>query len=496
MNELELTFAKDRYQKNNLRKREQFRQYVYYSGDNYNMLRYLDEVLAVTYRMEEIKDMQKQVVNITKKIVNQQSVVYSEPALRKIKVGDVVNEDLTKYYRRIMPDNINTVDKTANRHANLSNVSLTHVLFSVNTGKFRFKVSPSYLFDADTDEEDNLSTVKYQKYAVIRGVEQVVTVVWTKNSHYYVDSFGNQISVSDDYKNDYEIITFADFVVEQQPYYWGEGQNDLINVNEQVNFLLTKLINSDIISGTEGIPLFINLKESILGMAEDDGTTKKIRLSRKRPIFADGVTKDDVLPDAKYINSTPYVKEITEFVDWYIRLIANMKGLDPNRVLGKVQDTSDYQKIADLSEQIEIRRDTVDSARQYEQKRFNIVRTMNNMYYKNKQLQKKFDLKEIPEDCELVVDFADLDISKTVADKVLMRRHEAEFGISTPVDWYLEKNPDVTKEIAEEEIKKNKEYTGSIIDMGGGKDTVRDFMNSFDKTNRESLPINRGNSNA
>lgn len=496
MNDLELTFAKDKFQKNAVRRKEQFRQHVYYSGDDFNMRRYLDEVLATTYRMEEIKDMQKQVVNITKKIVNQQSVVYSEPALRKIKVGEKVDDELTKYIRRIMPDNINTVDKTANRYANLSNVSLTHVLFSVNTGKFRLKVSPAYLFNADTDEEDNLSKVSYQKYATIRGVDQIVTVVWTKNTHYYMDEFGNRIPVSDAEKNDFGIITFADFVVEQQPYYWGEGQNDLINVNEQVNFLLTKLVNSDIISGTEGIPLFINLKESILGMAEDDGTSKKIRLSRKRPIFADGVTKEDVLPDAKYINSTPYVKEVIEFVDWYIRLIANMKGLDPNRVLGKVQDTSDYQKIADLSEQIEIRRDTIDSARQYEKKRFDIIRTMNNMYYKNKQLQRKFDLQEIPLDCELVVDFADLDISKTVADKVLMRRHEAEFGISTPVDWYLEKNPDVSREIAEENIKKNKEYTGKIIDMGGGKDTVRDFMNSFDKTNRESLPINRGGSNA
>jgi hypothetical protein len=147
MNILTMAYHKDMAEKNDIRVEEQKKQYIYYSGDAFNIKKYLVDALNISYSATNIEEMQLQWVNITEKIINQMAVVYLQPAVRTIMLNGEASEDLTDYYNEIMPKNINTQDKDAHRLAKLHNVSLPFVTFDEDTGRFDYKTQPSYLYN-------------------------------------------------------------------------------------------------------------------------------------------------------------------------------------------------------------------------------------------------------------------------------------------------------------------------------------------------------------
>src|SRR5690606_10879734 len=98
-NVIQLSYAKDKSDKNNIRKKEQEKLYWYYSGDKHNILKCLDETLSITYDLaDDVAEMQKQWVNLTEKIINQLAVVYRDPAKRTLTKGGQENKEATEYY--------------------------------------------------------------------------------------------------------------------------------------------------------------------------------------------------------------------------------------------------------------------------------------------------------------------------------------------------------------------------------------------------------------
>lgn len=446
---LELIQHKDKMDKENIRKDEQEWQYRYYSGDFYNTKKLLVSTLETTYDSADVVEMQLQVVNITEKIINQMCVVYSDPAQRQILINGDVNDELTKYYNSILPLDMNTSDKDAHRLAKLHNTVLTHVTFE--NGKFKYTTLPSYLYGVDQDAK-KLLEVSYEK---MYG-DDWYKVYWTDTRHYRRDSYGNEGAVPDgDGTNPFGVIPFPVFRLKNCVDFWGEGQNDLANVNEQTNVLLTKLINSDVIMGTEGTLLAINLDLGKQG-EEEDGE-KKVRTGRRHPVSVNNVKSDDQQPSLQHVTGDPHIVETERAIDWYIRLIANFKGLNPNVILGQVKDTSDYQKIMDAVEQMEIRKGDIESCRVYEEDRFQITKTMNNVLAPTEE-----GLQEIPEEAKLLVDFAEIEIHKTSQEIRDDRDWALEKNLTTLVEIMIEDNPDLTIAEAERRIENNKKSNSTL----------------------------------
>ncbi len=440
---LQLAQHKDRHDKNNIRKAEQEWQYRYYSGDFFNTSWHLVKALELTYATEDIEEMQLQVINITEKIINQMSVVYLDPAKRMIMLNDKLDEDLTEYYNNILPLDVNTADKQSHRLAKLHNTVLPHITFE--KGRFKYTTLPSYLYDIK-QEDKNLTEVSYEKMFG----DEWFQVFWSDEEHYRRDSAGNKEDLPDgDGTNPFGVIPFPVKRLKNCVDFWGEGQNDLINVNEQTNVLLTKLVNSDVIMGTEGTVLAVNLGLGKQGV-EKQGE-KRVRTGRRHPLSVDEVKVDDVIPTLQHITSDPHILETREMIDWYIRMVANFKGLNPNAVMSAIKDTSDFQKIMDAVDQMEIRKDDVEPCRTFEQERFDITRTMNNVLVGTEE-----GLKEIPGDAVLVVDFADIEIQKTPQDLRDDRDWRLEKNLITLIQILKEDNPDLTDEQAEEIIENNK----------------------------------------
>ncbi len=460
MIDLQLALHKHRFEENDARIKEQEKRYAYYSGDKVKILSYLKKVLCITYDENDVAEMQLQWVNITRKLIDQMAVIYREPAYRYVtdKEGKE-KDDFTEYYNKLIPENVNTKDKRAHRLAKLDNTSLTFVGFNKKTGKIDYVVEPSWKYTVWVNDEDSsqVDMIMYDKYFVNpKGEPELYTVVWTPKEHFKLDANGNKSAFSTNEKmiNPYGIVPYVPLRLEEGEDFWGDGQSDTVNVNEQINFLLTKVVNSDIILGTEGTILAINLgleKRSSGG----DIQRKEVRVGRKHPYQVDNVTDDKVSPRLEHVSFDPHIEEIRDYIDWQIKQIAAIKGLNPNQILSETKDTSDYQKLMDALDQMELRKDDLEPCREYEKRRFDITRKVNN-YFADTEEGRKFKLKEIPEDLELQVDFAEVEIIKTVSDKWTEREKQLQYNMTSPLDWLMEDNPDLTEDEAQEILNENK----------------------------------------
>lgn len=452
---------------NQIRKDKQEKLYAYYSGDEDAVKSYLKSSLKITYRPLDVDEMQLEWVNITKKLVDQLAVVYRSPATRKLKKGETENKELTKYYNELLPPVVNTKDKTAHRFGRLFNTSITQVLFDRLTGKVKYKIIPSYLYDIEVDYDDplKLTAVKYQKYFNFTGDDELFTVVWTDDENYLLDQDGKKKAIpgNENMTNPFKVLPFVAMIMEEGLDFWGEGQCDAVNVNEQIDLLITKLVNRDIIIGTEGTLYSVN-NDVINQKGEFKNGRKEIRIGVSHPFAVENRRSGDLQPASlQHISFNPQIEAIQGFIDWYIKYIASSKGLNPSAILAQLKETSDYQRMMDAVDQMELRKDDIEICRLYEKERFKITKIVNNTFIDSVE-GKKFGLKKIDDDIEMMVDFAEVEIQMTPADKQAKREFEYTHNMSNEADWMVEDNPDMTLEDAKKKLLENAELKRSTTE--------------------------------
>ena len=449
---------------------EQEKQYAYYSGNSDKMIKYLKKALEITYRDTDIEKTQINYINLTKKMIDQMAVVYRDPASRyfesleeKKSTDDEGNEikdtsaedELTSNFNAILPVNLNTIDNEAHRQAKLSNCSLTFVTIDKKNKRVKYIVNPIYKYTKiELDDEGNLFRIMYDRYMKNgKSEEELYTVVWEKDKHYLLDALGNKIAPKDNPKmvNPYGEIPVAKLKMHISHDYFGEGQNDLININEQINVLLSKIITNDILFATEGTTLAINCEFNKKSSIDDGVTSKEVQTGKKHPISVDNVRTDMITPSIQHITTQPYINEIKDYIDWYIKFIASMKGLNPSAILAQLKDTSDYQKIMDAVDQMEMRKDDIEPCRIYEKDRYELTKLVWNTH------AEELGEKQITDDgFEFKVDFAEIGIHKTIADEQAEFEFKLKYNLTTPAEFLMQQNPDLTIEQAEEIISKNK----------------------------------------
>lgn len=438
--------------------KKQEKQYKYYIGDESAILNYLEDALSINFDTDTTVDMIKHYINLTKKVIDQLSILYNKSAIRTILIDDRPDEELTKYYNSLLPININTVDKMAIRLARLSNVSLTQVFFDKKKRRLVYRVEPAYKFYVESNEinVNEMELLAYDRYYTIGDKEELYTVVWTNEAHYKLDSYDNNIPVGNNlemvnpYKDSYGngIIPFAVLRVNESEDFWGEGQNDLINFNEIINIMLSDLLDSGILMGSAVTPVATNL--DLVYKAEDGSTRpKKLSIGMKHPITAENVRSDMVTPKLEFIKPDTPIQEIRDIIDWHIKLIAITKGLNPNSLIMETKSTSGYSKIMDAMEEIHIREDIIEQTRIYEEDRFNITKSIINAH------ANELNLKPIPDNAKLKVNFAEVNIPKTVQELWLDRELKFKYNLQTPSDWLLDDDKDLEKSDAEYRINEN-----------------------------------------
>lgn len=440
--------------------------YDYYKFSKSDIILYLEDCLIKVLGKDVVdnKEWIYSYINITKKIIDSLAVVYKEPAHRYTD-----DEKINEYLDLILPPSINSIDKEAHRIAKLQNTSLTQIFFDKRKGKLGMNVEGSHKYKVKVDDDDNLELIKYRKYFTnSKGEKELFDVVWTQDEHYKEDQLGNKYAVGNNEErinpfkdgNGAGVIPFAKLMLTKGEDYWGVGQCDLVNVNENINFLLTFLKNDSIILGSGGTTLITNCN---LGkVADDNGGYERVRVGRRHPIQVDNVRTDMVAPRVEYISTQPLITEIQNAIDYEIKQIAILKGVNPNTIISQVKDTSDYQRMMDSVEQIEIRRDDIEPCREYESERWEIIKAVNNAAAKDSELKSKFKLMEIPFNLPLHVDF----IETKAAVSMEARQKDWDWQLSknliTIVNIAKELNPDLDEEELKTMIEENKQLNGSL----------------------------------
>ena len=458
MIELDLAYKKQIYDENEHRIELQEKLYHYYNGDETEILKYLDTALGKSFKARDIAEFQKDYLNITKKLIQEISVVYIEPPERWIvdKSGNT-NEDLTKYLDSVLTGRLNSKDKKIHRYGKLFNTALMEVFFNKVTKKIDFRIDSPHLFTVIPHEDDyqRIGTLLYDKYIG----KELFTIVWTDTEHYKLDQNGNKLAIGDNIEmiNPYGIIPFAIYRTEEMQDFWGIGKHDIVNTNEIIDVFLTDLANGMIMS-TWGTPLYVNCDLSKKADTKDATEQREVSIGPKHPIVIDNVQTDMVPPRIEYISHNDNTTVLIQYIDWRIKLLAANYGLDPNVFLQEAKATSGFSKVMDRINQIEIRNDDIEPAREFEEERFEIIKRVNNYW-----VDEIEDGKKIDEKLKLKVDFAEINIPKT-EDEIWKSREEQEKRyMATPVDWLKEDNPDLTDEEAKQILQDNKEIMDSTV---------------------------------
>lgn len=462
MDELELAYKKFLNDNDSVRIAEQRKQYEYYTGNQEAIKSYLEDLLSVNFSSDTTNSMIKHWINITKKIIDQLSVLYNKAAKRTILIDGKPDKELTNYYNSLLPLNINAVDKIALRLARLNNVSLTQVYMDKRKKKLIYRVEPAWKISVVSDDIDvnKIKVLSYERYyAIDEENEEKYLIVWTEDNHYMMDSRNQILPVGDNFEmvnpykdvDGYGIIPFAVLRINEAEDFWGEGQTDLVNFNEVINLLLTDLLDSGLIMGSAVTPVATNLN---LRYKNQDGTYTHfpVSIGMKNPIVVEDVRNDMVQPKLEFVKPEAPISEIIAAIDNQIKMIAIIKGLNPNTLLAETKATSGYSKIMDSLEEIHIREDVIEQTRAYEEQRFNISRAVINAH------ANELGIRTIPDNATLKVNFAEVSIPKTVQEKWLDREQMIKFNLATPKDFLMEDDKDISETDAEIRINENMEY--------------------------------------
>lgn len=506
---------------NSLRIDQQEKAFYFYSNNQHEIKEYLSDKLSETFDELDVEEFQKDITNITTRIIDQTSVVYREPAERNFvnneefvdkegkldEVRSKANEDMlnekTKAFTDLLPIDINSVDKTAHRYAKLNNVSFTRVKWD---GKIVYEVHPAWKFDVIWDDENpyKMLELSYLRYFMEGNTKVLYRIVWTDTGHWRekivdINNRGARTreklpvpglkNNNEGMINPYGVIPFAVCRMKKTGDFWGNGADDVITANENINFMLTDLMNGNIMQ-TWGILKLTNTNYGKKAGKSKEGETnnaKKVRISAKHPIVIEGAStaSDQLPPDAEFISATPNTEAYRDTIDWRIKLVASTRGLDPNSFLQDVKATSGYSKIIDSLAQLELRIDDIEPCREYEQDRFDKTKAVVN-YYNGTEIKGGDSKKAIP-DLELKVDFAEISIPKTAEELIKERDWKLEKLQISLVDVLREDNPDLNKEQAEARIIENKrlkeEFTPApVIDVNPDNQN-----NNEDNNNNEEL---------
>ena len=301
--DINLSYLKNKAEQELIRQTNQEWLYDYYEGGKYEIEEYLKQNIIKVLGKEIVDDNEwlYDWVNITKKMIDRQSVIYLDtPERYFLSEAELDELPKTEYFESILPDNLNSIDKKAHRLAKLLNTSLTQVYFDKNTGKIGMRVEPSHKYKIEVDDNDPYLVTKlsYEKYFKNSdGEDELYTVVWTKDAHYKEDEAGVKSPVGDneDEKNPFlngdneGVIPFPNLMIEEGEDFWGEGQSDLVNVNEIVNFLLTFLLNDAVVLGSSGTLLAVNLGLTQKATTSDgfyskESKDKKVRVGQQASV--------------------------------------------------------------------------------------------------------------------------------------------------------------------------------------------------------------------
>jgi len=241
-------------------------------------------------------------------------------------------------------------------------------------------------------------------------------------------------------KNPYKVLPFVPVRLRVTESYFGEGDSELIDINEKINVLLVNGFHNAIMQ-SHGQAFGINL-----------GKGANLATGPDVMIEVNGAQAGEVVPSLEYLSPKPATAEVMAMIDWLIKTACVQRGLPAFSASTETKAESGAAKAIDTQELNEMREDDIEHLRQIEKQLYKVTCAVWN-YHNTEQLDPEAPFK---------VDYEDNEPPISPLEYITAKEKEWALGVGSPADEYVDEDENIGVPEAQEMVKKNLEFLASL----------------------------------
>jgi hypothetical protein len=448
-----------------LARRAQIRN-VYFAQDNLSIQYILKNQLSKFMDNYDISKLQYiSLDDFTRTFLQKIALVHKSPMI--VRYSENVDEETQGKIQSLFNEvEINKVLQNAEMRMKLHNTILIGVRYFDKLNKLYLDDS----FDAGTCQVVGFDGYEDEQRFVIRKrmdrFEKPEWIVWQRDTDWnyrIVDEPRYDMGVEDLLNERYMIdgsgkfnfqSSYFPFVkyqaVDQYMGFWGNGFDALVQLVQTVNILLT-VLSDDTISETLRILLMNFVPVGI------DGKPGEFKVGMRNPVVAQLPPGEEA--NAEVLSAELYTEEILTFVDKLVDQLASMHGIDnvlTKEIKADITATAERLRNEPL---IQTWQRDINVIRKYDLKLVNKLIEVNNFHREDNQIDPEV-VKEI------VLDYQIPNAVTNELEDYNLERLKWEDGTSSPLLWVMRRNPEMSKEEAENYIRENKQSTNELLGIG------------------------------
>ena len=426
---------------------------------------------------DDLKILETKELNLLKRVVNEISTIYKNPAERQAILSESEDKIITDevYENIVKKSNLHVVQKAVNRYTNLTNNVLQRVVWRDNKIDYDIMTFDNCEILSDPDDWKKIIAIKFYmgfklpmyddnfKNVTQDGkVQNPQAPQNISNSQFedYSYSYLYTIEGENSYIYKYQKIGKEGKLVERKdnPYKDKEGNPVLPFVLYTKNYPVDGLL--DFTSGSDLMDLNINVAINMMHLNTliKYSSWKQVYMATSKPAsipnnIAMAVNKVMVLPLDKEgrgqigtLDIQSSIKEFWETLLDRMRTGISQYGLDAESFQRSGSGESGIKLKIKKEGLMELREDQLPLYRESENKLFEITRIVNNYH----------NIKKINENATFNIDFGEIKFQSDEEAEARTWTIKIQNNVSTAIDWIKADNPDLDDDKAEIKYKENK----------------------------------------
>lgn len=433
----------------------------WYYNDREQIIGDVTEALKKTFRAETVQRMNIRVYNIVEKVVDKLAKVYKSPARRDLDGGikmvategaengemeEQQSESDKRYQELILKTDIDKKSKEWHRLGKFFNTVLVQPVWVKDVENTPPQFEPHFEFLIHTPAWAVIESSKvdwlrpiafyYPVWTELDGVNQQALNYWSITEHYFLDRLGRKHPVGNNTEmiNPYNRLPIAVLRFKTGMDFWGDGMWDLVDGNEEVSVQFANLAFTGLFQA-HGQPVAINMG---LKGAPEIGPDKPISVENAKS------GPGDQPSSFEFVSPNAAIADITNMIDWMVKVLQATKGLSPNEFVVESQMSSGIAKMMDSAGVQEMREDEQQVLEDFEHDLYSVTRTIQNIEDPSNKLD---------EDAAFSIHFAEAKVIKTTDEKIKEREAGTKGGWISRVDIIKEDNPEMSTEDAKNRLR-------------------------------------------
>ena len=347
--------------------------YSFLVSNSYLIKEALIDKMLENGKVEAPRDWELTTINLLPKITRNLNMLYSDKDKVFIEVVNkegIVDQTATDRYNYILEKyNINRYKKDALRGAITFNTILVgpkirdnqleldllypHQCSIMNSSQNYLKMRALTVDYEDEAGEVIYQTITPENIIVVNAKEEIVS----------------------NNPNEYAVIPYVVYRIEDKGDFWGEGLNEVVDLNNEINVQLTSLSTNGLYQG--GSILFgVNVSENGVVKVGPNSSLQVIESPNNK-----------VTPSLSYITPDPKIDQLITLINFYIKQAYIGQGLSSTQYDSEGKDESGIAKYINNVELQERRKDFIDASILFEKKLFSMLKIVYNKAIEDGELE-------------------------------------------------------------------------------------------------------------